>query len=511
MGLQKRFTINLLATWSNHVLGILLALILMPLVLGTLGDSLYGTWVFISAIAGYFGLLSLGLGQTVSRYVASHYAKGETEKVNSVVNVIGAVYLVMSGVALTIAGVLAWLVPVLWPKCGVSVEELRWVILILGVNVAVSITGSVFGGVLVGLQRFECERGFVFLSGVVRFVLTLLLLRQDSGLLILAVIFLATTAAENIGYVWCAFRLVPELRLGTRFLNRQTLRECFAFSSFALLEAVSAILIESTDCVVIGCVLGIEAIVPYCVALRLCQFISKPLQGIASVCLPRAGELHAQGQIAELRDLLCRAAGLAWLLVMGFFIGASFFGPMLLETWVHKSYPQSQTILLLLLAGQLVGTPMKVITSVLFGMGNVRRPSLFYLIEALANFALSLSLVYGIGLIGVAFGTVIPLYLVELGLLLPYALRQMGIEPRRLLTDVAGPQLAPLVALLAYSYGVWSQVSLAPRWGDMIAVAAGGGLVLGATWLAQQKLLSWMESRRWTASKWGTIKSAAGR
>ena len=91
MGLRKRFTINLLATWSNHVLGMLLALILMPKVLGTLGDSTYGTWVFISAIAGYFGLLNLGLGQTISRYVATHHAKGEAEQVNRVVNVIGAV------------------------------------------------------------------------------------------------------------------------------------------------------------------------------------------------------------------------------------------------------------------------------------------------------------------------------------------------------------------------------------------------------------------------------------
>ena len=97
MALRKRFTINLLATWSNHVLGMLLALILMPRVLGTLGDSLYGTWVFISAIAGYAGLLNLGLGQTISRYVAAHHAKGDTEQINRVVNVIGAVYFVFRG------------------------------------------------------------------------------------------------------------------------------------------------------------------------------------------------------------------------------------------------------------------------------------------------------------------------------------------------------------------------------------------------------------------------------
>ena len=509
MGLRKRFTINLLATWSNHVLGMLLALILMPKVLGTLGDSTYGTWVFISAIAGYFGLLNLGLGQTISRYVATHHAKGEADQVNRVVNVIGAVYVAMSGLAISLAGVIAWLVPVLWPNCGVSVWELRWVIVILGINVAVSITGSVFGGVLIGRQRFDLERAFVFLSGLVRFGLTLLLLQKQSGLLILAVIFLATTLAENLGYMLCVWRLVPELRLGFRFLSRQTFRECFSFSAFAMLEAGSAMLIESTDCVVIGCVLGTEAIVPYCVAQRLCQYISKPLQAIASVCLPRSSELHAQGNTAELRALMARAVGLAWLLVMGFFIGASFFGPTLMATWVQKTYPHTQTILLVLLAGQLVGTPMRVVTSVLFGMGEVRRPSLIYVIEAIANVTLSLSLISGLGLVGVALGTVIPLYVVELGLLLPFAMKRLEFAPRRLLTDVAGPQLAPLVALWSYSYLVWSHVPLHPGWPQIIAIAVGGAVVLGATWLAQQKIWQWRKDSMRKIGRWNIAKPPA--
>src|SRR5437867_729751 len=108
-------------------------------------------------------------------------------------------------------------------------------------------------------------------------------------------------------------------------------------------------LIDATDCVVICWVFGAAAIVPYYVAQRLCQFITKPLQFIGQVCLPRAGELYAKGQLAELRELLARGMGLSWLLTMSFFIGASFFGPVLIETWVHKPYPHSQVLLLVLL------------------------------------------------------------------------------------------------------------------------------------------------------------------
>ena len=488
MGLRKRVTINLLATWGDHVVGLVLGLIMMPFVLGVLGDAQYGLWVFISSIAGYSGLLNLGLGQTISRYVATHHAKQETEQVNRVVNVIGAVYLVMGGVALAIAGVLAWFAPALWPSTDLSTDELRWVIVILGLNVAVGIFGSVFGGVLVGLQRFDLERGIVMTSSVMRLVLTMVFLQQQWGLPTLALILLAATLVENLGLVWCAFRQARGLRLGMRYLCRSTLRECFSFSAFAFLEVIASKLIDSTDCIVIGCVLGAEAIVPYYVAQRLCQFITKPAQVIGQFCLPRASELHAKGRTSELRELMTRGMSFAWMLTMGLFIGASYFGPTLIESWLHKPYPQSQVLLLVLLGGQLIATPMKVVSGVLFGMGDVRKPAVTYFIEALANFALSLALIYPFGLLGVALGTAIPLYLVELGILLPYAARRLQLEPCRLMTGVVGSQLACHVALLAYSYVVWSRVPLEPDWTRMLLVAGGGAGVLGTAWLIQHKL-----------------------
>ena len=513
MGFRKRVTINLLATWGDHVIGLAVGLILMPFVLGVLGDAKYGLWIFINSIVGYSGLLNLGLGQTISRYVATHHAKGEREELNRVVNVIGAVYLVMGVIALGIASVIAWLSPSLWPSTTIPTAELTWVILILGINVAVSITGSVFGGVLVGMQRFDLERGITVTSGLVRFVLTLVFLQQDWGLLILALIFLMTTLVENVGLVIAAFRLVPEMRLGRRYLSRRTLKECYSFSVFALLEMVANKLIESTDCVVIGCIFGAEAIVPYYVAQRLCQFITKPLQFVGQVCLPRAGELHAKHQMAELRELVTRAMGLSWLLTMGFFIGAAFFCPVLIETWVHKPYPQSHVLLMVLLGGQLVATPMKVICGVLFGIGDVRKPAMTYIVEALFNFSLSLILIFPFGLLGVAVATLIPLYLIELAILLPYALRKLEMNLRQFVGEVVLPQVAPLVALLGYSMVVSSRIPLTPGWHHMLAVAGGGAVALGATWLIQHQLVAWLGTnklRRHTNEITQTNESASG-
>ena len=493
---RKRVTINLFATWGDHVVGMVICLVLMPFSLRVLGDGNYGLWVFVNAFAGYSGLLNLGFGQTICRYFATYRAQGDTERENRVVNLIGAIYLGLGGVALIIAGVAAWLAPVLWPQQLVSITELRTVILLLGVNAAIAIVGSLFGGVLIGLQRWDLERAILTSSGIARLALTLMFLHHESGLLTLAWITVATTLVENIGLVLTALRKAPELRFGRRYLSRETLRECVQFSGFSLLDSLAGKLVENTDSIVIGIVLGPLAIVPFNVATRLCQAISKPLQLIGQICLPQAGAYHASGETQLLRELLTKGMGLAWLLVTGYFIGTWYFGPLLMETWLHKSYPESQMLLLVLLFAQLVGTPMKVVSGVLYGMGEPRRPALSYLTEALAKVALSLLLIYPFGLLGAAISTAIPMIVVELGVLLPFALRRLKLPLVRVWNETIAPQLLPLSALWAYSAIVTATISPTPGWPKLLAIAGGGAVVLGTVWMLQRVFVR-AQHRKW--------------
>lgn len=484
--MKYKLKINLLASWGDHLVGILVGLFLMPYVLTTVGDSQYGLWLFICSFAGYSGLLNLGFGETVSRFVAHHHAKGETNRINQVVSVIGAVYLGMSVLLIGLAGFLAWLAPWLYDWGTTSITEVRWVFVLLGANVAIGMLGSVFGGVIVGLQRIDIERGFRTLSGLARLAMTVLLLQKEQALITLAVIFLLTTLIENVGYLAVVFRQLPGLRVGWRYLSRDTFKECFSFSMFALLENIASRLIDATDTIVIGIMLGTKYIVPYYVAHRLMTFIVQPLQLIGMIVMPRGAELGANAHDKRLRVLVQKGLGISFLLTAGFFIGAWYFGDVVLETWVGRSYEQSHLILLILLGAQVIATPLHVLRGVLFGMGRVKVPAILYFIEAVANLVLTLILLKPLGIIGVALGTAIPIIIVELCVLLPYALSVLHFPKAHFLQGVVIPQVLPLAALWAYSFAVGVTFVISPSWLPVLLVAAGGGAVLGASWLASQ-------------------------
>lgn len=481
-------TRNVLASWGTHAANLVIGFFLTRYTLDMLGVSTYGSWLLINSIASYAGLLYCGLGETISRYVAKYHSEQNWHRINQVITLVLTIYLAMGGVALLLAGVLCLTAPWWGGWNGDDLLEARITILILGVNVAVGMAGSVFGGVLHGLRRFDLERGIGFSFDLVRLVLFLAFLTDRYGLVTIALIYFVVAIGENLSYIVLARKILPTLAVGPSLLDRQVFRECGQFSSMAFVNVVASQLINATDTITIGLLLGKEAIVPYYFGLRLTQFAKQPIDKIAHICMPTAGALQSELDRTKRNRFLIKTLGIVLLLAGGAFIGAWFFAPDVLKLWVGSKLTdgdlaQSHRILMILLGAQLVALPCSILRAFLFGSGYVRVPALIYLTEAVVNLGLSITLCLTFGIEGVAWGTAIPVVLFELCVLVPYALKQLQVSLRRIAQEAFVPQLTPLLALLAYSVTIsnysWSH-------GDWLALLAvticGGSILLGTIW-----------------------------
>ncbi|MEO1999522.1 MAG: oligosaccharide flippase family protein, partial [Planctomycetaceae bacterium] len=382
MGSRRSIKFNLSASWLSHAVSIGIGIFLMPYVLHIVGDEAYGTWILIHAVAGYGGFLYLGFGQSICRYVADYYERELWDKLNEVVNIMFFIYLGMGALGFLIAAGIAWMAPNAKNWGGQSTQEIQLVVLVLGLQFFLGMVTSVFGGILVGIERFDLERGLQLIAGIARLILTVTFLSQRSSLLTLSLVYLAVTLIEHLGHLILAFVKVPTLSIGLRHFRLSTLREFASFSSYAWLNMISVQMIACTDTVIIGCILGAKATVPYHIAQRLCRFISTPILQIGEVLMPRAGALNSSSKNHELQRLVTQGLGASFLLTTAFFIGASFFGSMLITTWVGAGYSQSHMLLIVLLGTQIIATPISVVRSVLFGMGEIKRQSVLFIIEA---------------------------------------------------------------------------------------------------------------------------------
>ena len=468
---------NILASWIAHLVMIAIGFFMLPYVRNTLSPAAYGAWIFINMISGYAGLLYLGMGATTCRYVAKHFAKSEWEELNRVSSTTFLIYTGMAGLVMLLAGGFCLAAPMIPQLGSLTLGEVRAVILINGLATAIGMVGSVFGGILIGTQRVGLKRAIEVGSGILRFILAVTCLKLRPELTTLSVFFLVVTILENLLLWLFASRAVPELQIRRSLATRETAKECFSFSGYTAVGQAAEQIIYLSDITVIGFARGTSQVDIYNIGLRICQMIQDPLAKIGEVLLPKAGYLHAHSKHSELATLVGRMAALTFVLIGGFFIGAMYFGGMLIRTWIGEGLEQSQRILIILLAAQLVAQPMLILRKAMLGMGIVRVPALIDISEAVLNLILSIVLVMFWGIEGVAWGTFIPLVFVELLVFMPYACRQVNLRKRDLLTQSILPCLVPLAALWTYCEIVARQ-HYPDGWITLFAVTGGGGIAL---------------------------------
>ena len=486
------YRINVLASWGAHVVVLLTGLILTPYIIRVAGEHAYGGWIVLNGIAGYSRLLYLGFGETICRYAAKHSADGDAEALNRVASCTLAVYLGSACVALLVGLTLAWAAPSIgaFAASGLPIDDIRLALVLLAMNAAVSISGSVYGGLLMGLQRFDLERGTQTAVTVTRLVLTLVFLHTEQPLTTLAAIFLAVSTIEVLLMRHFARRLLPGLKMRLALIDRATVRETVGFSIFTSTAVISEQLVYSTDAIVIGGAIGLAAAGVYSIAHRLCEMLRQPIHQVGIVSLPRASELHelettAGKQSGELARFVLGAMSLSLLLTGGALIGAAFFGDRLIRVWMAGSWSvetaeanlaMSFRIMLILVAAQVIALPVGIMRKALVGIGFVKTPAKLVLAGALCNLGLSLLMVRPLGAIGVALGTLIPIVLIDAVLLLPLGMRQLAIDPRVAAQEVIGRNLLPLAALLIYCLAAAS-LPIPENWATIAVISGLGGAV----------------------------------
>jgi O-antigen/teichoic acid export membrane protein len=62
----------------------LISVLIMPFVVHSLGDRLYGIWALAAAVISYYNVLELGLSSAVGRFVAGALGSGDKQQLNRV-------------------------------------------------------------------------------------------------------------------------------------------------------------------------------------------------------------------------------------------------------------------------------------------------------------------------------------------------------------------------------------------------------------------------------------------
>ena len=474
---------NVGSNWIVTLVTVVALFFLTPFTLHKLGNAGYGTWILITSITGYLGLLVLGVPMASVRYFAQHVATGDVRKLNEAINSCSALYLLLGGIALVVGLGLYACFALTYDIPATLHADAGWAFGLTVLFVAVGFIGLLPSGILAAHDDFV-PRNVIRLWGVLlRIGLTLGLLTLKASLTVLALVQLACLVFDFVLCWLLIRRRHPDARVRLGDFDWAMVRRIFSFSLYVLVLNAGARLSFETDSIVIGAFMDVGSIPYFTVANSFLIYLMEFLSAIAAVVMPTATRLQSQGRTAELREVFLKWSKIALSLTMMAGLFLIVLGPRFIAWWIDPAFerPAGQ-VLQILMVSYLIFLPVRgVALPILMGLGKPGLPTIGFLVAGVLNLGLSILLVRPLGLAGVALGTAIP-NIVFAALVSWKACRELETPVAEYLRYVV-PRAA-LGALPVLGLLLWCRLGLEVRTlGGLVGAGVAVVLLFGVTWV----------------------------
>jgi O-antigen/teichoic acid export membrane protein len=427
-----------------------IGLLMLPFNLEHLGKPVYGLWILTASITVSFGLLDLGYGGALVRFIARYRALRDRRGLNEILSTLFVIYSGIGAATFCVALLLAGHLDTLFRISPEHVGTARHVLLITSSYIAIRFAFSTYGGVIVGFQRYHLNNGISIVTSIAVAAVNVAVLLAGFGLVGLVA---ATTAVRVLGlflYRQNAYRVYPGLRIRSGDFKLSRLREVSGFSAYMLLLDCGYRLSYSADTLVLGAFMGTAAVALWAPAQRLSELIVRVANQLNEALFPFVVNSDATSRTDQLQAMLIQGTRLSLAMAVPVAGGVALLAHPLIEAWVGPSFGETATVLQILAAAVVLRVWTATSSTILRGAGEHKRLTVYVVATGLANVVLSIALVKPWGLIGVATGTVVPLAITATVIAFPQACRRVGLPPLGAFREAVWPALWPAVGAGAF-------------------------------------------------------------
>ncbi len=264
-----------------------------------------------------------------------------------------------------------------------------------------------------------------------RTALIVLVLEHGDGIIALVVITLIVDLLESAAYVVYVLRGFPETRIRISYFAKHTVKQLYSYSIYSFISNVAKQLRFNLDSLVISGFLGLSSVTHYSIGSRIAGYYNLLVTEAISSLKPVFSSLEGQGAFGELREKYLFSVKLNT--ILSIFIGGSIliYGKAFILRWMGAGYLDSFHVLVVLALAMLCNTFQIPPATLLYGISKHRVYSFIVVAEGLVNLGLSLVLVKKYGIIGVALGTLIPIFVTSFFIVPYYANRVIQVSSSR--------------------------------------------------------------------------------
>ena len=469
--------LNTLSNYIRFAIVFTVFLVLTPFIITTLGEEDYGLWSLAYSLLGFVALLDCGFGTAVVKYVAECKGASDVERRNRIVSTVAVVYVLLAVLAAGGIGVLSLLFNRIFAIPEAQHGKAIAVLWLLALRcVLLNLPLSLFRGALFGEQRIYIINIVQSTAGLLYALMAWLALSHGYGLVALATANLIAMVLEHVAYVVLAFVYVDGLRVSLSLFDRGLFKETASFSVFSLIVNAAVFVRLRADPIVVKLFLPLSAVAVYAVALKICEYLLLLVTQFVNTLTPLIAELGGAGDRERIRLVLVNCTKLALAPAVVLATATYVFGEDALVAWVGEEFRAAGAVFVVLMTAMAFSVPEMMCSNVLAMTGHHRFTAGATVASVCLNVLISVILVRPLGLLGVAFGTLVATVVVDIFVILPHTCRIYGVSLWRYLRVGVIPAVLPGVLQFGVTY--WLRAWRQPSGLLMMAVQALPGVVV---------------------------------
>ena len=406
---KSQLKIGIILNYVNMILGNLIPIFYTPVMLRLLGQSEYGLYKLSGSVTSYLGLISLGIGSAMTRYLIKAREEEGRDAEERILGLFMVIFQIIALAALAVGTVLTLNLQVFYGHSLTAPELSRMKILVflMVCNTALTFSQSPYGAVVSAHEKFIFQQCMNIVTTCVGPLLNVVMLMLGYASIGMAVSSLIVGIMCRV-----AFTLYTRKNMGIRpkYRNMPTsmLREILAFSFWVFVSNVVGQLYNATDTVMMGAVpeLATTGVAVYSVGNLLNSVVFSLTIGISSLMGPKVNKLVFSGAdnktLTDLAIQVGRLQGLIFGLVVS---GFAAFGQPFIRLYSGPGYEDAYWVGLVMMIPNMIPLVQSICLSVITARGQHKFRAIVYLGIAIANVIGTWFLMQVMGIIGAALMT----------------------------------------------------------------------------------------------------------
>ncbi len=434
---------NLLGQGSPLVV----ALIAIPILIGSLGPDRFGILALAYTLIGYFGLFDLGMGRALTQMLAGRLGNGRAVDNGRLAwTSLITMFVFSSLVALCAAPAAEQLVSVLKLPVGLRSEtQSAFLMLLLAIPIVVTTAG--LRGILEAYQRFRALNAARIPLGASVFVAPLCVLPFSHSLTpVIAALLLTRAAAAGVFFYLCV-RTLPSLKTDLSFRWQEALM-LLRVGGWMMLSNLIGPLLMYIDRFVVGILVSTAAVAYYATPYEAVSKVLVIPAALAGVLFPAFATLRSMDQKRASRVYIL-GLKYSFLILLPLIFATVAFSSTGLTLWLGTDFAAHSSLVLQLLAiGVLVSGFGQVSFALIQGFGRPDLAAKLELVELPIYLVAIWVLVSRYGIAGAAAAWLIRA-IIDAGILFVFSVRLTKLPSHQLIAMAKSAGVAAALMILA--------------------------------------------------------------